>query len=330
MWGSIGKMAGWGLGVVLAGLPFLFYNSHFSPYEVPKTWLLTGCAVVSLVLAIGRHESLGVKLDRKLVWSVAILWGWLFAVSLTTGEFWSSWWGNPYRADGLLTLLAMITLGLTFPVSDKWLRLVAISNLILTTWVLVVGEREMGLTLGHANMLAGYLAVTLPTFFLWGKDKRWLGLLSLLAIWQTGSWGGLLVGVVAVIAPWLRKMPKLVFAIVLVVLVAVGWGYQVEYQRKAIPGYIVAESRERILMKAVLAIKEKPILGWGWSQFSRAFTQIDYPEHFLVDAYVDRTHASVLEYGVAGGILAMVIYGWITINAVGKLWMRPSIAGRTL
>mgnify|MGYP001572008117 CR=1 FL=1 len=134
MWGSIGKLAGGSLGVVLAALPFFYYNSHFSPYEVPKTWLLTGCAVVSLVLAIGRHESLGVKLDRKLVWSVAILWGWLFAVSLTTGEFWSSWWGNPYRADGLLTLLAMITLGLTFPVSDKWLRLVAISNLILTTW----------------------------------------------------------------------------------------------------------------------------------------------------------------------------------------------------
>lgn len=312
----------WGLLV----LPF-FSWPHFSPYEVPKTWLIVGLASSSFVVAIltNRFQEKQ-KTNNALIVGMVGLMGWLFLSSLLAGDFWQSWWGNAYRGDGLLTLLAMLVLGLTLPSTDKQTKLIAISSMGLALSMIVQRKLGAGLTMGNPNMVAGYCALTLPMFQGWGKWGWVTVLLVLVAIGMTGSWGGILVGVSWVVYVLLRRYPKLLYASLVVVVIGVAGLYNHEYRANAKPGYIVAESRSRILTKAMIAISQKPVLGWGWAQFDQAFAQIDYPTHYLVDAYVDRTHSSILEFGVAGGIPALILYiGILGISIVALLSSKHEI-----
>lgn len=295
--------------LILAGLPLFSWRGHYSPFEVPKTWIIIILSGLSTILAIIINRPIKkIGYHKKLLAMIVVLWSWLLMSSVMNGDFWQSWWGNPYRGDGLLTVLAMMSLGLTLTIMPKLWSWIAIVNVVMSCLVLLNGQVDFALTMGSSNMLSGYLAVTLPLVDNWAKKNKWILILPIMAIGLIGSWGGILIAVVFVLVKLLSAYPKWMIASLCVGIISVIWMYHHDYQQKALPGYIVAESRERILIKAVIAIQQKPILGWGWTQFGSAFTQIDYPKHFLVDAYVDRTHASILEMGVAGGIPALMLY----------------------
>lgn len=293
------------LGIML--LPF-FSWSYFSPFEVPKTWLLAGITIFSFLEAILLRKKEGSTTNIILLGGITSLVGWLVVCALMTGDFWKSWWGNPYRADGIFTLLMMIILGLTLSVEKIKLALIAIGSVGLSVWMIFNRQVEAGLSLGNPNMLAGYLSLTLPILRVFGS-WHWVGVvIILIATGMTGSWGGIMVGIGWVTYLLLAKYPKLMRIALISLFITIVGLYGREYYIKAKPGYIVAESRQRIFGKALIAITQKPIIGWGWAQFDRAFAQIDYPTHFLVDAYVDRTHSSILEYTIAGGIPALALY----------------------
>lgn len=268
-----------------------------------------GLAIVSLVVAVtmGGSERRD-NYNNKLAILVVGLGTWLVITSILGGDFWRSWWGNPYRGDGLVTVLAMITLGLTVKLVPNWWRWIAIGNLGLSLFVLSQSHPDVALTMGNANQLAGYLAITLPFVYELSGRGKWMVLISILAIGLIGSWGGILIVLMFGVIKALYRYPRIMVIMLLLGMTGVLLLYQRDYQRKVVPGYIVAENRERILTKAVMAIGQKPFFGWGWAQFARAFTQIDYPTHYLVDAYVDRTHAGILEVGVAGGVGGLALY----------------------
>jgi O-antigen ligase len=136
---------------------------------------------------------------------------------------------------------------------------------------------------------------------------------------MTKSWGGLLgallCGALVVIKKW--NLAKLVMiAILLITVVSL---YFRDYRSQLAPLQVVAESRTRILMKGLIAVIQRPLVGWGWTQFLVAFKQIDWPEHYLIEANVDRAHSSILEMGVSGGIVALITYLAILGISICKL-----------
>ncbi len=310
---------------ILVILPFVFYPSIFSPYEIPKVWILVVVAICSLLRFLYKSERKA-PANPKLLFMIAGLWGWVWISSVASGHFWESWLGNPYRSDGLLTLASLIVLGLTFKMDKNLYRYHGWVGLLLSVLTILTGG-ESPLLMGNKNFLAGYLAITLP--FAIGNNIFTQGL-QILALALLGSWGAILTGALFMIFTYLRhyKMTLIVAAVAL--CLCIFFAYRVEQVARHGEGILNAESRERIWMKAVLAMREKPLLGWGYGQFSRAFATIDWPVHYSADVYVDRPHSSLLDYGVAGGIPAMIAYGYIAVQTSLLLLRDKSTTAKTL
>lgn len=310
---------------LLMALPWVYWSASHSPYEIPKTWVILLAAAISLVLFIKRDKELVVG-KNYILGVVGGLWGMVFFSSILSGHFWQSFWGNYYRADGLLTLSAMIVLGLTLKLSRDDLRSFGWVS-VLTSIAVIVTRGSSGLFFGNQVFLAGYLAITLPFAYLIGR----LGLLvQICAIAMLGVWGASLAAISMVLILIFRERPRVLIAGVLVASIVFFWIYQNEQFRRGIDWETVGESRMRIWTKAILAIYERPLFGWGWAQYGEAFQVIKWPMHYDHDVHVDRSHASITEYGVSGGLVAMVLYTWLMIVAAITLWNSRSVVRRSL
>lgn len=293
-------------------LPFVYSKYSFSPYEIPKTWVLGLVALLSAGSFFYRVRlQSSEQRSSPILIALLTLWGWLLFSSLTSGHFWQSWAGNYYRADGLMTLTAMMIVGLCFKPEKSLWRGIGWGSVLLSLLTLWQGG-ETALNMGNPNFLAGYLAVTLPLTSVVGIV--WV-VPQLVAIGLLKSWGGALCGLLFVVGGLLWKKPKLMHVMMLVAGLGFGWLYRADQIRQNPQGVVVAEGRERIWTKGVMAVGQKPVMGWGWAQFGRAFKQIDWPVHYFADAHVERTHASLLEYGVAGGIPALLLYLYLAFTA---------------
>ena len=127
-----------------------------------------------------------------------------------------------------------------------------------------------------------------------------------------------------------NKMPKMMIIGILLASTLIFWVYQSEQLKRGITWETVGESRVRIWAKALLAIKERPMIGWGWAQYGEAFRVIKWPMHYDHDVHVDRSHASITEYGVSGGVVAMGLYVWLMVATVRVLWNSKSDVRRSL
>lgn len=56
------------------------------------------------------------------------------------------------------------------------------------------------------------------------------------------------------------------------------------------------------------AIKDRPLLGWGQENFIYAFPMHFNPQMYNQEAWFDRTHNALLDWGVQGGVLATLLY----------------------
>jgi len=313
--------------LITAGLPFVYYSGHFSPHEVPKTWVVWGLAILGVGLGVFEVEKK--QNDKRLMRLVLVLMLWLVVSALWSGEFYQSWWGNPYRSDGLLTLFAMIVVGMMVEVRPWLMRGLGLTSLLLAVMVIVRANPSDVLTIGNVNMLSGYLALSLPIIWSYLRYK-WLVILPIIAVMMLGSWGGILTVLCWLALVIAKKNVKLMSGMIMVAVVVV-LGIYARDQRLDLPvGHVVAEGRGRILSKAVIAVKMRPVTGWGWARFSRAFGEIDYPVKYEIDANVDRTHSSVLEYGVSGGGVAMSLYLTIAWMAIVRLHASKNVGDQVL
>ncbi len=321
------------LGGWLIVLPLLRIPSLFESYETPKAFgviLLTlgwvAIAIVSGGLYMGKLGGIA-----KASLSLLVI---LIGSSLYNQVGGSSWWGNPYRMDGLLTLSCLIVLALgtgspSWPGTRVITRAAAIGSTIIALINIVQYPAAFFYEgFGNPNILVGYLVVALPFTYEMLRSVKgyWSGVWMMALLLQASvillarSWGGvlglLIFTALVVIKKWRAWH---ILSVVVVGLIVVG-GYFYHFRINLLPAEIVSESRERILFKGLLAIKEKPLTGWGYAQFSRAFNTIDWPFHFYTEAYVDRAHSSLLEIGVAGGLGSLVIYLFIIGQTLLVLW----------
>lgn len=71
--------------------------------------------------------------------------------------------------------------------------------------------------------------------------------------------------------------------------------------------------------------KERPILGWGQSNFNYIFNKYYDPSIYFAEAWYDRVHNIVFDWLIAGGILGFLAYFGILGAAVFYLFVRPLV-----
>jgi O-antigen ligase len=73
---------------------------------------------------------------------------------------------------------------------------------------------------------------------------------------------------------------------------------------------------------ATEGFKERPLLGWGQSNFTYVFDKHYLPEHHGNEVWFDRVHNIIFDWLIAGGILGLLLYLSIWITIVWKIFAR--------
>lgn len=156
-----------------------------------------------------------------------------------------------------------------------------------------------------------------------GRWRR-LGLLTVsTAILFTWSRGGIL-GLGLFYWLWRSRIylnRRRLAAVLLLAAMVLGLGLGVAAERYVRSGRwaMVVEARERIAVTGLLAWREKPLFGWGWSNFSAAFESLDWPYPVRNDVYVDKAHSGVLEILVTTGVLGLAAYLTLVVRLFRRL-----------
>lgn len=313
-------------------LPYLILPNYFSPYEPIKVYFII---IWSVILAMLSKDRSGHNLSRPLIMGVLSLITLVWVSSIINGNLNSAIYGNIYRADGLIALCAMLLISLGFAQNwnsthAKYLTLIARVNAIVIP-ILAFSFSQLAWLFGNPVIMTGYLVMLTPYILFTNNNSRWdlfWKIICLLFVTSTiiyvQAWGALLALLVVIALKKIRTNWKFIFAVFLAILI-VGGAYYLENHNRG----FTSESRQRILVKGIIAVWQRPIIGWGWSNFARAFTEIDYPEYYKIDAYVDRPHSSILDYGVAGGIPTLLMFLYV-IFLSGKQLLNSSHDDKSL
>jgi O-antigen ligase/cytochrome c-type biogenesis protein CcmH/NrfG len=255
-------------------------------------------------------------------------------------------WGSQQRANGLLTLLTYLLLGVLVAARRRSFvqaRLLATfmvataAPLVFLGGLQAVGHDPLGFitdarspvytTLGRANFTGAYLALLLPlTLALAGMSGRRLrAALLLLAGGQL-----LLIGLTMARAAWLA-------AVVGLLLLFIGWAWP-RLSRRAWYGlggfvglplvvgglwagqaFLLAEdgsiaARRVIWRESLTLIGERPLLGHGLDNLAIQFARVFPPELVYYqgrDVFVDRAHNWLLDTAVTTGLLGLAAAVWV-------------------
>jgi O-antigen ligase len=329
-------------------LPLFYWAGFPIPYEVPKV-ILFYCWVELLVVVVlfNIRKIRRKSLDMPLLVFLLVFVGVVLLASLFGLDFEKSFVGNYFRMDGIVTLISLIVFSLitSFYLNPEFLRKVFSTVLISSTITSLVFlfnlyklavlkspipnfEGVPGISFGNPVFLSGFLVVTLPYIYWMVINNKRLKkilfltclLIQIIAILLTETWGGMAGILLFLILVFLfseykyKTMASLIFTLCFSVSIYLYFINQSNLQ-KASSNILIAESRQRILIKGLLAFKKKPILGWGWANFDYAFKSVDYPIHIENDKYVDKAHSNLVEILVTTGILGFTIY----ILIIGRL-----------
>lgn len=97
----------------------------------------------------------------------------------------------------------------------------------------------------------------------------------------------------------------------------------VHLQRIASISLAEAGNRFNIWSMAFEGVKERPILGWGQSNYGYVFNKYYKPELHGQEAWFDRVHNIVMDWLIAGGFAGAIAYFSIIGSAFYYLFFRP-------
>lgn len=206
-------------------------------------------------------------------------------------------------------------------------------------FVIAPGDRVSG-TLGNPSYLAAYLifCLTFILYFIYTtKDHINRVLWSVLFLFEgfillkTGTRGaflGLVVSVLllAAINVFLTHNKKMRYALLAcfaagAAMIAIFFATNQAPFWRQIPvlnrlvnfNSAVNDIRPRIWTweSALSGAIEKPVAGWGAENFPYAFDKYYNPNHYGIESFFDRTHNSILEYLITGGLL--VLLPWLLL-----------------
>ncbi len=208
-------------------------------------------------------------------------------------------------------------------------------------------------TLGNSAYMAVYMLFhVFITLYMClrtkSKNARYVyGALTLLFVYlliQTatrgtavGLFGGLFVGVsyMALFAKDYPRVRKTAITGILALVVLVGtfitfkessFVQQNPYlERIASISFKELTTRMNIWTMAFEGVKERPILGWGQSNYNYVFNKYYEPELHGQEAWFDRVHNIVMDWLIAGGFVGVLAYFALFFSAVYYVAIRPMI-----
>ncbi len=275
-------------------------------------------------------------------------------------SFWSNFERMDGYVSLVHTFLYMLVLGAMLTTKEQWQRLLntslAVSFAVALYGLaqyggLIDGSSRIDSRLGNAAYMAVYMLFHIfIAFWLFVESKKGmhktiyalLAILFTFVLVETGTRGtaiGLAVGVVVMsgyiglFGTQFREYRKYAIGGFIVLLIAVG-------------GFIAGRDSELIQSNQNLArianisiddlairgtiwgmawegVKERPLLGWGQSNFNYVFNEQYDPRLYAQEQWFDRSHNIFFDWLVTGGILGLVAYLSIFASCAYYLFIRP-------
>lgn len=196
-------------------------------------------------------------------------------------------------------------------------------------------------TLSNPDFLGGYTTAVLPISVAMAagaaEDRQWLGYAgastllyaALLGSETRSAWFAtapaalILLGCLPRSAQTYRRLATLVLAFAAVTAVMTVTRPQVSFGNRAVSALSPADSSLRgrlwIWKQSVVMIRERPVLGWGFSAVLGHLPGIGTPEYFEVFGrgrlYIDAAHNDLLQVAINMGLAGLAAYLWIWATA---------------
>ncbi len=183
---------------------------------------------------------------------------------------------------------------LAFTTKKKWLRYVLFVFMALSAWILFATATR-GTILGLAG---GLLLSALLALFTMGKRARTVA---------TG-------------------------AVILIVMIAGGFLLAKDtgaIRHDPVLGRIASisladgQTRFTIWNMAWKGFQERPVVGWGQEGFNYVFNKYYNPSLYAQEQWFDRAHNAFIDWLVAGGLPAFLLYLSLFFSAIWVLWKSP-------
>ncbi len=191
-------------------------------------------------------------------------------------------------------------------------------------------------TLSNPEFLGGYTSLILPVgcaFALLAPDRRWLGYAAastlvyaaMLGSQTRSAWGGtalallILVALVPRSAETYRRLAVLGCALAAVTAVMVLTRPQVSFEGRAVsalnPGDSSMQGRLFIWAHTLPLIRERPLLGWGFTAMLGRLPGGGTPEYYRVFGHepllIDTAHNDILQVTFTTGLAGLAAYLWV-------------------
>lgn len=275
-------------------------------------------------------------------------------------SFWSNFERMDGYVSLVHTFLYMVVLGSVLKVKEEWQRLLN-TSLVVAFLVALYGLAQyfgyaegggrIDSRLGNAAYMAVYMLFhVFIAFWLFVETKSknlkiTYGLLALMftfVLIETGTRGtalGLAVGVltmsgyVGLFGTKFKEVRKYaVGAFALLVLAVVGFVVAKDtdfVQSSPNLARIANISSKDLTIRATIwgmaweGVKERPLLGWGQSNFNYVFNEQYDPSLYAQEQWFDRSHNIVMDWLITGGILGFLAYFSIFFACLYYLLIRP-------
>lgn len=328
--------------------PFLFSNQFLASFEYPK-FVLSVVVIEILSTAFWIINNVRVKSFKVDMWDILAVF-WIFVLvgsSWRAGTLDYSFWGSPFRYQGIFTQIHLVVL---FYITRRLISLIPEfqafilrlvvggaliqGTLILLQWtqfsflkldITTYSGRVFG-TFGEPNFAAGYLAAGCGSLL--GLNSKTSNkkifvlsfLLLALAILATRSWGGILASICAgVFYMWKRfnlKKVKAIFLLMTAITFIIFIFLALDKEKITIQsnGFPRIESRLSIWPASFKLFVVRPLIGYGAENLNLVF-----PDE-LGGVYIDRAHNAFLDALIFGGVFLGSIYAVFTIASLVKAY----------
>lgn len=280
--------------------------------ELVKIVFLRLLLEIYLIIHLFRNGVVRIN-ERLLVKGcVFLLWLWFCSVGGLNPKI--SLIGSYFRQQGYFSLSHLVFLAWIVSgngLNRVWLSWWVSAGAICLAIASLVGKINL---VGNGNFLGGYLVMALPFGVYLIRKNKWMVLvvmLEIMGIIFSGSETALAlltIGAIVFLGEKIR-LKKIGWLMAMVVL---GWA-----MGRIINNKNIFENRWEIWKKGVEIIRMRPVLGWGLENFELAYKEVVKENDWVIkDWKVDKAHNEVLEMGMAGGVVAIFLWLWVTAGAL--------------
>lgn len=337
-----GKNFGFRIIVEIIFASWVLLALYDAQYRPKFSWILASFAsflgVMAVANALGEYplQSFWSNFERMDGY-VTLLHVFLFVVVagsvITSQKLWSYFF---HASVTVAFLVALHGLGQYFGVIDgpassriridsrlgnaAYMAVYMLFHIFMLFWLFVHSKVSL-----HKAVYAGISIILAITLLLTGTRGTFLGFIG---------GGAVMIGYIALFGRAYPEIRKIAIGTCVAMVVLVGGFFAIRDSSfiqentalSRIANISIAKdlsTRSVIWKMAYEGVQERPLLGWGQSNFNYVFNKEYEPSLYAGESWFDRTHNIVLDWLIAGGILGLLTYFSIFFAALYYLIWQP-------